>query len=72
MELNIGTNIKYLRLAKGLTQKQLAELLCVTTAAVSKWELKKTYPDITLLIPIASVFEVSIDELFGYHCVKDE
>ena len=41
MELNIGMNIKRLRLAKGLTQEQLAELLTISTAAVSKWEAKK-------------------------------
>ena len=45
MELNIGMNIKRLRLAKGLTQEQLAELLTISTAAVSKWEAKITYPD---------------------------
>lgn len=36
MELNIGTNIKRLRLAKGYTQERLAELLRVSGAAVSK------------------------------------
>lgn len=40
MELNIGMNIKRLRLARGLTQEQLAELLTISTAAVSKWEAK--------------------------------
>jgi len=66
MELNIGTNIKRLRLAKGMTQEQLAELLCVSTAAVSKWESQNSYPDITLLFPLASIFGISIDELLGY------
>ena len=66
MELNIGTNIKKLRIAKGLTQEQLAGLLCVSSAAVSKWELKVTYPDITLLFSLAQIFGVSIDRLVGY------
>lgn len=66
MELNIGTNIKRLRLDRGMTQEQLAELLSVSTAAVSKWEAKNTYPDITLLFPIAEIFGVSVDELLGY------
>ncbi|MBR2914335.1 MAG: helix-turn-helix transcriptional regulator [Clostridia bacterium] len=66
MELNIGTNIKRLRIAKGLTQEQLADLLCVSHAAVSKWELKVTYPDITMLFPLAHIFNVSIDHLIGY------
>lgn len=70
MELNIGTNIKRLRLAKGLTQEQLAELLSVSTAAVSKWEARNTYPDITLLFPLAEIFGVSVDELLGYDEAK--
>lgn len=66
MEMNIGTNIKRLRLAKGLTQEQLAGLLSISTAAVSKWEAKNTYPDITMLFPLAEIFGVSVDELLGY------
>lgn len=70
MELNIGTNIKRLRLTKGLTQEQLAERLAVSTAAVSKWEAKNTYPDITMLFPIAETFGVTVDELLGYDEAK--
>lgn len=66
MELNIGTNIKRLRISKGLTQEQLADLLCISTPAVSKWEAKNTYPDITMLFPLAQVFGVTVDELLGY------
>ena len=67
MELNIGKNIKRLRQEKGLTQEQLAELLCISSAAVSKWEAKNTYPDITMLVPLAAVFSVNVDELLGYN-----
>lgn len=70
MELNIGINIKRLRLAKGLTQEQLAELLTISTAAVSKWEAKNTYPDITMLFPLAEIFGVTVDELLGYDEAK--
>ena len=70
MELNIGMNIKRLRLAKGLTQEQLAELLTISTAAVSKWEAKNTYPDITMLFPLAEIFSVTVDELLGYDEAK--
>lgn len=72
MELNIGRNIKRLRLAKGLTQEQLSSLLAVSTAAVSKWEARNTYPDITMLFPIAQIFGVSIDELMGFDESKAE
>ena len=70
MELNIGMNIKRLRLAKGFTQEQLAELLTISTAAVSKWEAKNTYPDITMLFPLAEIFGVTVDELLGYDEAK--
>jgi transcriptional regulator with XRE-family HTH domain len=70
MELNIGMNIKRLRLAKGLTQEQLAELLTISTAAVSKWEAKNTYPDITMLFPLAEIFGVTVDDLLGYDEAK--
>ena len=70
MELNIGINIKRLRLAKGLTQEQLAELLGISTAAVSKWEARNTYPDITMLFPLAEIFGVSVDTLLGYDEAK--
>ena len=70
MELNVGMNIKRLRLAKGLTQEQLAELLTISTAAVSKWEAKNTYPDITMLFPLAEIFGVAVDELLGYDEAK--
>ena len=70
MELNIGMNIKRLRLAKGFTQEQLADLLTISTAAVSKWEAKNTYPDITMLFPLAEIFGITVDELLGYDEAK--
>ncbi len=72
MELNIGLNIKRLRTEKGFTQEQLADRLRVSSAAVSKWEAKNSYPDITLLFPLAEIFEVSVDELLGYDHEKEK
>ena len=66
MEINIGTNVKRLRTEKGVTQEQLAEAMNVTCAAVSKWERGETYPDITLLQPLAYYFGVTLDDLMGY------
>jgi len=66
MEMTIGANIKRLRTAKNITQEQLSVAMNVTCAAVSKWERGETYPDITLLQPLAYYFEVSLDELMGY------
>lgn len=66
MEMTIGANIKRLRTAKNITQEQLSVGMNVTCAAVSKWERGETYPDITLLQPLAYFFGVTLDELMGY------
>ena len=62
MELFIGDNIKRLRRQKGITQETLADRMHVSTAAVSKWERNETFPDIAMVIPLASYFGVSTDE----------
>ncbi len=67
MEMHIGSSIRRLRLARGMTQEQLAGRLKVSTAAVSKWEARGSYPDMSLLCPLAMIFEVSTDELLGYN-----
>ncbi len=66
MQITIGANIKRLRIAKNITQEQLSAVMNVTCAAVSKWERSETYPDITLLQPLAFYFGVTLDELIGY------
>ena len=43
-----------------MTQAELAEKLMVSDKTVSKWETGRGYPDISLLEPIANVFEISI------------
>ena len=70
MEMTIGANIKRLRTAKNITQEQLSTAMNVTCAAVSKWERGETYPDITLLQPLAYFFGVTLDELMGYNQEK--
>ena len=57
--------IAYYRRLRGYTQKELAELIGVSSQAVSKWEQKISCPDIMLLPKIAEVFGITIDELFG-------
>ncbi len=53
-QLQIGANIAARRRARGLTQEQLAARLGVSAPAVSKWETNSSYPDITLLCPLAA------------------
>lgn len=60
-----GSVIKKLREKANLTQSQLAEKLCVTDKAVSKWETGRGFPDICLLESLAKVFGVSVIELIS-------
>lgn len=64
--INLSNNIVRLRKSKSITQKELAEYLGITKAAVSKWEKGLSYPDISLLPIIAGYFDISIDDLLGY------
>ena len=66
MPLNIGGTIMEKRKEKAWTQEQLAHAVGVSTAAVSKWETGATYPDITLLSPIARALNTTVDELLSY------
>lgn len=63
--MEIGNQIKALRLRRNLTQEALAQSLSVTPQAISKWERGVATPDIALLPQISAYFGVSIDELFS-------
>ena len=65
MDIPIGENIRRLRTEHNMTQRELAYHLHVSEQAVSKWERDLSYPDTTLLLSIARLFAVSLDELFG-------
>lgn len=66
-----GSMIKELREKNNLTQAELAEKLCVSDKAVSKWETGKGYPDISLLESIAQVFGISVTELMMGNAVSN-
>lgn len=63
--MEIGNQIKQLRLRRGITQEAMAQHLGVTAQAVSKWERGAATPDIGMLPGISAYFGVTIDELFS-------
>ena len=67
-----GTTIKDLREKKALTQGQLADILGVSSKAVSKWETAKGLPDITLIEPLAKALGVSVMELMSGKAVTNK
>jgi len=61
----IGKFISELRKSKGLTQKELADMLGVTFQAVSKWERGQNVPDIAILKDISRIFNINIDDILN-------
>lgn len=60
-----GLTIKNIRESKGMTQSELADILGVTSKAVSKWETAKGLPDISLLQSLALALDTSVIELMN-------
>ena len=65
---SIGSFIAALRKAKGMTQKDLAELLHVSDKTVSRWETGDGTPDLALIPVLAEIFGVTCDELLRGEC----
>lgn len=65
--MNFSQKLQLIRKNKGYTQEELAEKLDVSRQAVAKWESGQVYPDISNLIQISKLFNVTVDYL-----VKDQ
>lgn len=62
----INQNILRLRSITGMTQEELAEKLGVARQTVAKWEAGESVPDLSNAQAIASVFEVTLDDLVNH------
>ena len=62
--MEIGHVIAKLREKKGISQKELANILNVSAGAVALWEVNKRCPSLESLVNIADFFNVSMDEFF--------
>lgn len=62
---NFGQRLTELRLARGLTQVQLASSLGVSQLAISRLETVAEYPTVPLLVALCEVLQTSADELLG-------
>ncbi|WP_312941491.1 helix-turn-helix domain-containing protein [Oscillibacter sp.] len=67
-----GPVIRELREKKQLTQRQLAQTLCVSDKTISKWETGRGLPDVSLLEPLASALSVSVAELLSGECFVND
>ena len=72
--MQIGETIRKYRKMRDMTQEEMANRLGVTPPAVNKWENGNSFPDITMLAPIARLLDISLDTLLSFQSelTKDE
>ena len=61
-------NLKELRIEKGLSQQELAQILNVTQSTVAKWKSGDREPNFSILIELSNYFNIPTDILLG---IKD-
>ena len=66
--MDMGTKIKSRRLELNMTQEELAEKLSVSRSTVSNWEIGRNYPDLQLIVSIADILELSLEEMLREDC----
>ena len=69
---SVGKTIREARLAQGLTQEQLAEVMFVSRQVVSKWELGQSFPSPELLVKLCEELNIDIGDLYDAEQRMDE
>lgn len=64
--MNIGETIRKNRKKLGVTQEYMANQLGVSAPAVNKWENGISYPDISILAPLARLLKIDVNELLAF------
>ena len=62
-EMELGKQIKKYRQESQLSQEELANRVYVSRQTISNWENDKSYPDVTSLVLLSEVFQISLDKL---------
>lgn len=57
--------LKVLRNSRGLSQRDLCKIFCVSSGAIAMWETGKRQPDLSTLCKLADYFNVTVDYLLG-------
>lgn len=65
MKIRINERLRELRIKSGYTQSQIAKILNIDRSTYSYYEIGKTMPDISVLMTLAKVFNISISELLA-------
>lgn len=72
MTNDIGKFIQEIRKEKGLTQKELAELIGVSDKTISKWENGNSSPDTSMLMSLSEALEITVNELLSAEKISPE
>ena len=62
-QVKIGKFIAECRKNQNLTQMQLAEKLCITDRAVSKWETGRSMPDSAIMLELCEILKITVNDL---------
>lgn len=68
----IAYNIKFFREQYEWSQRELAEKLLTSRSVVAKWESNVVVPDISSLIKLSRIFDITLDLLIGTHSFRHE
>lgn len=63
MKIKVAENIKFYRKQLGLTQRELAIMICGSNSLISNYENGYSIPDIYTLCKLAKIFNITLDEL---------
>ena len=66
MAMTFGQRLKAFRKNEGWTQQDLADMIGVSTQAISKWETDVGMPDISQIVPLSRALNISTDILLGF------
>ena len=69
-QVKIGKFISARRKAVNLTQAQLAEKLCITDRAVSKWERGLAMPDSSIMLDLCAILKITVNDLLSGEVVS--
>ena len=61
--MEIGTRLKQARIEAKFTQEELAEKIQVTRQTISSWENQRSYPDISSIVQLSEIYNISLDIL---------
>ena len=64
--MKFGKALSTLRKRADMTQNEVADRLNMSRQAISKYERGESFPDISVLVMIAELFDITLDELIGY------